>query len=71
MSDEAAALTAAEWATLAAVADHLIPAADEMPSAAEVVDAARLQFVLRSRPDLGTRCGLRCARTWGRTWSRA
>lgn len=41
-----------ELAILAAVADQLIPAAHGMPSAADVVDDARLQFVLRSRPDL-------------------
>lgn len=41
-----------ELASLAAVADHLIPAAGEMPSAAAVVDADRLEFVLRARPDL-------------------
>jgi hypothetical protein len=38
--------------TLAAVADHLIPAAHGMPSAGEVVGEDRLQFVLRARPDL-------------------
>jgi hypothetical protein len=42
----------AELATLAAIADHFIPAADGMPSAAEVVDADRLAFVVRARPDL-------------------
>jgi hypothetical protein len=36
----------------ATVADHLIPAAHGMPSAGAVVDADRLGFVLRSRPDL-------------------
>ena len=41
-----------ERATFAGVADHLIPAADGMPSAADVVDDARLAFVLRARPDL-------------------
>jgi hypothetical protein len=41
-----------ERATVAAIADHLIPAAGEMPSAAAVVDDARLAFVLRARPDL-------------------
>jgi len=39
-------------ATLAAIADHLIPAAHGMPSAAAVVTEARLAFVVRSRPDL-------------------
>lgn len=38
--------------TLARIADHLIPEAHGMPSAAEVVDAARLAFVLNARPDL-------------------
>ena len=42
-----------ERATLTAVADHLIPAAHGMPSAAEIVTDERLQFVLRARPDLG------------------
>jgi hypothetical protein len=41
-----------ERVTFAGIADHLIPAADGMPSAAEVVDADRLAFVLRARPDL-------------------
>jgi hypothetical protein len=41
-----------ELTTLAAVADHLIPAAGDMPSAADVVDNDRLEFVLRARPDL-------------------
>jgi hypothetical protein len=41
-----------ERATFAKLADHLIPAADGMPSAAEIVDADRLAFVLRARPDL-------------------
>jgi hypothetical protein len=39
-------------ATFAAIADHLIPAADGMPSAADVVTDERLAFVLRARPDL-------------------
>jgi hypothetical protein len=39
-------------ATFAAVADHLIPAAHGMPSAAEVVNDDRIAFVLRARPDL-------------------
>ena len=38
--------------TLAAVADHLIPAAHGMPSAGQIVDAQRLAFVLNARPDL-------------------
>jgi hypothetical protein len=41
-----------ELATLAAVAEHLIPAAGDMPSAAAVVGADRLEFVLRARADL-------------------
>jgi hypothetical protein len=47
-----AALDDRERATFAAIADHLIPAADGMPSAAEVVTDDRLAFVLRARPDL-------------------
>ena len=39
-------------ATLTMVADHLIPAAHGMPSAAEIVSGSQLRFVLRSRPDL-------------------
>jgi hypothetical protein len=39
-------------ATFAAVAGHLIPAAHGMPSAAEVVNDDRINFVLRARPDL-------------------
>jgi len=39
-------------ATLAAVADRLIPAAHGMPSAAAILTEARLAFVVRSRPDL-------------------
>jgi len=35
-----------------AVADHLIPAAHGMPSAADVVGDDRLRFVLTARPDL-------------------
>ena len=45
-------LDSAERQTLAAVANRLIPAAHGMPSAADVVDDDRIQFVLRSRPDL-------------------
>jgi hypothetical protein len=41
-----------ERATLAAIADHFIPAADGMPSAAEVLTDDRLAFVTRARPDL-------------------
>jgi hypothetical protein len=36
----------------AAMADRLIPEAHGMPSAAEIVGADRLRFVLRARPDL-------------------
>jgi hypothetical protein len=46
------ALDDRERAIVAAIADHLIPAAGSMPSAADVVDDARLAFVLRARPDL-------------------
>ncbi len=46
-------LSDGERATFSAIADHLIPAAHGMPSAAEVVTDDRLHFVLRSRPDLG------------------
>ena len=52
MSDTPIALTPEETAVLRAVANHLIPAAHGMPSAAEVVDADRMAFVLRARPDL-------------------
>lgn len=48
----AASLDASERAAFAAVADHLIPAAHDMPSAADVVSDERLRFVLNSRPDL-------------------
>lgn len=41
-----------ERAMFTAIADHLIPAAHGMPSAAQIVTDDRLQFVLRSRPDL-------------------
>jgi hypothetical protein len=46
-------LTDDERATFLAIADQLIPAAYGMPSATEIVTDERLQFVLRSRPDLG------------------
>jgi len=45
-------LGADERTALAAIADQLIPAAHGMPSAAGIVTEARLQFVLRARPDL-------------------
>ena len=47
-----ATLQADELATLRNVADHLIPAAAEMPSAGGVLSDARLRFVLTARPDL-------------------
>jgi hypothetical protein len=45
-------MDAQQRAVFAAVADQLIPAAHGMPSAAEVVNADRIEFVLRARPDL-------------------
>jgi hypothetical protein len=45
-------LDSGERATLAAVADHFIPAAHGMPSAGDVLTTDRLLFVLRARPDL-------------------
>ena len=52
-ADEGApALTDGERETFSAIADHLIPAADGMPSAADVVVDERLRFVLRARSDL-------------------
>jgi hypothetical protein len=45
-------LDAGRRATFSAIAGHLIPAAHGMPSAANVIDDARLRFVLRARPDL-------------------
>jgi len=50
--DPLAAFAAEELATFGAIADRLIPAAHGMPSAADVVTAERLRFVLTSRPDL-------------------
>jgi hypothetical protein len=50
--DPLATLDATERATLAAIADRLIPAAHGMPSASEVVGDDRLRFVLNARPDL-------------------
>jgi hypothetical protein len=50
--DPLASLDATELATLGAIADRLIPAVADMPSAAEVVDDSRLRFVLNARPDL-------------------
>jgi len=51
-TEEIDVLSTAERATLAAVADRLIPAAGDMPSAGEVVGDERLRFVLNGRPDL-------------------
>jgi len=51
-ADTLAGLEAAELATLRAVADRLIPAAEAMPSAADVLSDDRLRFVLNARPDL-------------------
>lgn len=54
MSDVAAAfMEPGRLAIFAAIADHLIPAGHDMPSAGIVVDRQRLAFVLTSRPDLG------------------
>jgi len=47
-----ATLSEDERATFAAIADHLIPAAHGMPSAADVLGDDRLRFVLNARPDL-------------------
>jgi hypothetical protein len=51
-ADPLARLDAAERATLSAIADRLIPAAHDMPSAADVLGDDRLRFVLNARPDL-------------------
>jgi hypothetical protein len=51
-TDPLAAFDDAERATVAAVADRLIPAAHGMPSAADVLTDDRLRFVLSARPDL-------------------
>jgi hypothetical protein len=51
-ADTLTGLDVAEEATLRAVADRLIPAADGMPSAAEILTDDRLRFVLKARPDL-------------------
>jgi len=52
VADPLAALDAGARAALTAVADRLIPAAHDMPSAAEVITDDRLRFVLNARPDL-------------------
>ena len=51
-ADPLAAIDPARRATFAAVADHLVPAAHGMPSAATVIGDKRLRFVLDARPDL-------------------
>jgi hypothetical protein len=50
--DLVVALDGARRATLATLADHLIPGAHGMPSAGGVVGDTRLRFVLGVRPDL-------------------
>lgn len=50
--DPLLAFDADQLTAFAAVAERLIPAAHDMPSAGEVVGEARLRFVLESRPDL-------------------
>lgn len=52
LGDPLAVLGGERRALFAVLADHLIPAAHGMPSAAEVVDDERLGFVLGARPDL-------------------
>ena len=51
-ADPLEALDHEAFETFASVADLLIPAAHGMPSAADVVTADRLGFVLGARPDL-------------------
>jgi hypothetical protein len=51
-SDPLATIDPAARARLAAIADHLIPAAHGMPSAAEILTDDRVRFVLGARPDL-------------------
>lgn len=50
--DVMSGMDAGRRATLAAIADTLIPAAHGMPSAADVLTDDRLRFVLNARPDL-------------------
>jgi hypothetical protein len=50
--DPLAALDPRARAALSAVAGHLIPEAQGMPSAADVIGDARLRFVLTARGDL-------------------
>jgi hypothetical protein len=52
IDDPLASLGAGELSTLRGVANRLIPATGEMPSAADVLSDARLRFVLSARPDL-------------------
>jgi hypothetical protein len=51
-ADPLRALDEGSLARFAVIAAALIPAAHGMPSAAAVVDASRLRFVLTARPDL-------------------
>jgi hypothetical protein len=51
-ADPLARLDGGARARLSAIADRLIPAAHDMPSAAEVLTDHRLRFVLGARPDL-------------------
>ncbi len=51
-NDPLAALDPGARARLGVIADHLIPAAHGMPSAADVLTDDRLRFVLVARPDL-------------------
>src|SRR2546430_7742451 len=51
-SDPLGALDNRARRIFAGIADLLIPAAHDMPSAAEVVNDERLRFVLAARPDL-------------------
>lgn len=51
-ADPLARFDPAERATLSAIATLLIPAANAMPSAADVLVDDRLRFVLNARPDL-------------------
>lgn len=50
--EAASVLTAEERALLVTIADHLIPAAHGMPSAADILTDDRLRFVFSARPDL-------------------
>jgi hypothetical protein len=50
--DSLAGIDAAARARLEAIADRLIPAAGDMPSAGDVLSEDRLRFVLEARPDL-------------------